>query len=91
MQDLYHKIPKFRQRLKPVFLRTCGRNTGFTFSQSLDFKVVYLLRLRGLGTHSQKRTRCNKSVELVTTTCYNKPISGCVRMACDSLLTTSLL
>ena len=26
----------------------------------------------------------------VVTTCYNKPISGCVRMACDSL-TTSLL
>ena len=27
----------------------------------------------------------------LVTTCYNKPISGCVRMACDSLLTTGLL
>ena len=27
----------------------------------------------------------------LATTCYNKLISGCVRMACDSLLTTSLL
>ena len=33
----------------------------------------------------QKRARCNKSVDIL------KPISGCVPMACDSLLTTSLL
>ena len=68
MQDLYHKIPKFRERLKPVFLRTCGLSLAIRDSHShkaLILKVVYLLRLRGLGTHSQKRTRCNKSVEIL--------------------------
>ena len=41
--------------------------------------------------HSNKRARCNKCVEIFSTKLINKPISGCVRMACDSLLTTSLL
>ena len=31
------------------------------------------------------------STEILQQTCYNKPISGWVRMACDSLLKTSLL
>ena len=35
----------------------------------------------------------DKNAEVATSllTSCNKPISGCVRMACDSLLTTSLL
>ena len=37
---------------------------------------------------SNKRARC---VEIFSTKLINKPISGCVGMACDSLLTTSLL
>ena len=31
--------------------------------------------------HSNKRARCNKSVEIFSTKLINKPISGCVRMA----------
>ena len=32
-------------------------------------------------------TSCNKSVDILQQICYNKPISGCIRMACDSFLT----
>ena len=46
------------------------------------------------GVHSHKCTSFNKSVDilqqLVTTSLY-KFVSGCVCMACNSLLTTSLL
>ena len=33
----------------------------------------------------------NVQFAFLTTTCYNKAISGCVHMACDTLFTTSLL
>ena len=38
--------------------------------------------------HGQKRAVLRKACQHLV---INKPISGCVRMACDSLLTTSLL
>ena len=43
------------------------------------------------NVHGQKRASCSKSVDIFQQTCYSKPISGCVRVDCDSLLTTSLL
>ena len=30
-----------------------------------------------------KRARYNKPVDNLETTCYNKPISACIRMTCD--------
>ena len=42
--------------------------------------------ISAMALHRQTRASCNKSVDMhLATNCYNKPISGCVRMACDSL------
>ena len=41
------------------------------------------------GRAGQKLKSYNKSVDILEQTFYNKPISGCVCMACDSLPTTT--
>ena len=41
-----------------------------------------------IALHSQKCTSWNESVDIAT--CYNKPISGCIRMAYNSFLIRSL-
>ena len=41
--------------------------------------------------HSQKRASCSKSAGGLLQVAIIKPISGCVRIACSGLMTTSLL
>ena len=41
--------------------------------------------------HSQKRASCSKSAADLLQVAIIKPISGCVRIACSGLMTTSLL
>ena len=41
--------------------------------------------------HSQKRASCSKSAADLLQLAIIKPISGCVRIACSGLMTTSLL
>ena len=44
----------------------------------------------GESTANNKQVATN-CVDILQQACYNKPISGCVRMACNSLLATSVL
>ena len=43
------------------------------------------------GLHSQKRASCSKSAADLLQVAVIKPISGCFRIACSGLMTTSLL
>ena len=70
----------------------CWEMLCMAFSEPCTVRLLlYDLCTVRLLLHSNKRARCNKCVEIFSTKLINKPISGCVRMACDSLLTTSLL
>ena len=44
-----------------------------------------------INLHSQKRASCSKSAADLLQVAIIKPISGCVRIACSGLMTTSLL
>ena len=53
--------------------------------------VCYAIFITLFCIHSQKRASCSKSAADLLQVAIIKPISGCVRIACSGLMTTSLL
>ena len=61
--------------------------SGFRFCKTKDL----ISSLWSSLIHSQKRASCSKSAADLLQVAVIKPMSGCVRIACSSLMTTSLL
>ena len=78
-----------KERMKDnLFNHQCSLMDKVSLLQTLSFHLQSILRHIYTDKTAQIATSlltsCNRLV-------INKPISGCVRVACDSLLTTSLL
>ena len=82
---------EINKQCKHILLTSCWNSIGTSLLQLATSFVFFHDCVDRLGqTYNQKRTSCSKFVDILQQL-DQKPISGCICMACNSLLTTNLV